>query len=433
MIQPDLIQSLATAIGKAFDFPELEAIVFRSTGGELGLFQDLVGKGDPTVVTAYKLLVEIEKRGFDTLLLAYILSSRPADAALRELIGKACPPALSAEVDTRKQVPTVLAGLAVTRNILADPAVKASLTESRDALTSLVRDIEVLGVYKDLHDCLHQLQLKSSLYLRSLAKRLGTDPSQDGILREYDEQIRIAYSKARDSAEPLADAPKGIETVWIDDLENASGKYLPALDKTDVRAILSALNEVFHVIRSEPFRLSKQIYVTAKQLPLQNLTEALRKVSEAVGAEHPELAVAHSSMHNLQATLLGRVLEHKMWQDTDNKISDLEETFGHASEEIREDFNLAWGGPNGAKESVRAMMALDPKAKWTQNLQQYSDRLDDELAHEAPGADLLKAFDAYRREARFRFFAVDSQLKKDCAELVRIGEPLRAIIEETSR
>jgi hypothetical protein len=432
-LPPDLVQPLAKAIGKTFEFPELDAIVFRSTGGELRLFEDLVGAGDPTVTTAFKLLIEIEKRGFVTLFLAYVLSSRPADTDLRELIGKACPPSLTAEVETRKQVPTVLAGLAATKGMLADPAVKAALTESRDALTSLVRDIEVLEVYKNLHECLHQLQLKPSLYLRSLAKRLATDASQINILREYDEQIKISYSKARDSADRLADALKGIETVWIDDLENASEKYLPALDAVDVRAFLSALNEVLHVIRSEPFRLSKQIYVTAKQLPLQHLTEALRKVSDTVGADHPELAVAYSSMHNLHATLLGRVLEHKMWQDADNKISDLEEAFGHASEEIREDFNLAWGGPSGAKQSVQAMMALDPKAKWSQNLQQYSDRLDDELAHEAPGATLANVFDAYRREARFRFFTVDAQLKSDCAALVRIGEPLRAIIGEISR
>jgi hypothetical protein len=173
--------------------------------------------------------------------------------------------------------------------------------------------------------------------------------------------------------------------------------------------------------------------VTAKELPLQNLTQALRKVSEGVSVDHPELAVAYSSMHNLHATLLGRVVEHKMWQDADNKISDLEEAFGHASEDVREDFNLAWGGPNGAKKSVQAMAALDPKAKWSQNMQQYSDRVDDELAHEAPGAELANAFDAYRREARFRFFSVDAQLKSDCAALVRIGAPLRAIIGEISR
>ena len=432
-LPPDLVEPLAKAIGKAFEFTELDAIIFRSSVGELRLFVDLVGTGDPKVTTAYKLLMELANRGFVTLFLAYLLSARPADADLRELIGKAWPPALTAEVETGKQVQTALKGLAATQGMLTDPAVKAALTESRDALTSLVGDIEVLGIYKDLHECLHQLQMKSSWSLRSNAKRLATDPSQIAILREYNEQIKTSYSKARDSADKLPDALKGFETVWVDDLESAQGKYEPALDDADVRAVLLALNEILHVIRSEPFRLGKQIYVTAKQLPLQNLTEALRKVSDTVGADHPELAGAYSSMHNLHATLLGRVLEHKMWQDADNKISDLEEAVGHASEDMREDFNLSWGGPSGTKKTVQAMMALDPKAKWSQNLQQYSDRLDDELAHEAPGATLATAFDAYRREARFRFFTVDAQLKSDCAALVRIGAPLRAIIGEISR
>jgi hypothetical protein len=56
--------------------------------------------------------------------------------------------------------------------------------------------------------------------------------------------------------------------------------------------------------------------------------------------------------------------------------------------------------------------------------------VDDQLAREEQDNGLANAFDAYRRELRFHFFAVDGQLRSDCAALVRIGAPLHTILED---
>jgi hypothetical protein len=169
------------------------------------------------------------------------------------------------------------------------------------------------------------------------------------------------------------------------------------------------------------------VFATAQALPLQDLTDALGKISAAIGDAHPEITTAYSSMRNLHITLLGRVKEHKLWQEVDNKIWDLEETFDRPPDEAREDFIFGWPG---TKSATSALADLDPMASWSESTKKNIARVDNELAREGAGKELWNHFDAYRRDARGRFFRVNAQLKKECAHLVKIGAPLRAIMED---
>jgi hypothetical protein len=441
-LPPNLVQPLADAIGDAFDMAELDGIVVRTTGARL--YKEWVPEGDPHRVTAYKLLQALqEPGGFVVLFLAHVRAARPAITKLQELIAQACPEALTAKIELSQQVSSVLAGLAATRTSLTDPNVKQALQTSRDSLAVVVVDIETLEVYKNLHECLHLLQMKAFGSLRFLAKQPSKSAADIEILREYQEQLNTVYTKAREWADrfPAGTTLREVEIIWIDALETAANKYQPALDADNARETFLALNSVRSVLRREPFNLSQRIYATAKGLPLQNLTAALLNVSTAIGAAQTAIPVAYASMRDLHGTLLGRVREHKLCQDADNLIWDLEETFEHASDTAREDFNLTW--PE-ARASILSLAALDPTAQWSKNTRQYSDRLDDVLERfgaldtTEPAAaelkkafdDLKKAFDAFRREVRFHFFAVDAKLRADCAALVKIGVPLKNILED---
>src|SRR5436853_430794 len=110
----DQIEPLADAIGDEFDFPALDGVVRRATAA--GLFEKWVGQGDPRRTTAYKLLLALQQEGFVRLFLAHVLSRSPNNTKLRGLIEKASPAALTAKIEIRDQVATVLAGLKVTRD-----------------------------------------------------------------------------------------------------------------------------------------------------------------------------------------------------------------------------------------------------------------------------------------------------------------------------
>jgi hypothetical protein len=422
----EFLQQVADAIGDAFDLPELNGIVLKSTGE--GLFKEWVSEGKTHRVTAFELLVALGQQGLETLFLARVLEARPTDEKIKELITRAQPAVLEVRLETGKQVGDVLAGLRATRDKLQEPAVRQAVAISRDALASGARGFDTLAVYKNLHDCLHALQLKTFRDLKAAARRLAQDPDQASSLREFAEQLRTACTNAREWPDRLPADPtmREVELIWIQTLETAAEKLQSALDASAAPAIREALTEIRTVLRREPFRLNQLIYATAKSLPLAALTSALRQVSDAVGDGAAELTKAHNAMRDLGATVLGRVVEHKMWQDADNKIWHLEETFELAPDEALEDFGLAWPA---TKTSILSLAAMEPNALWAKNANNYSKRLDDELAKEELGTGLKTAFDAYRREARFRFFAVDRQLRSDCASLVRMGDPLHAILE----
>jgi hypothetical protein len=426
-LPPALIEPLAHEIGHSFELVELDAVVFRSTGGKL--FKDFVPEGDTHVITAFRLLNALVERNQVVLFLAHVLTSKPANQTLRGLIEQACPPALTAEIDIGKQIPTVLAGLVTTRNMLRDPTVRQALAQSRDALEAVVRNIDILEVYKNLHESLHKLQITSFASLRKRVKKLADDPSLLEDLREYNEAIALSYGTARDWAEQLPEGPtsRGLEIIWIDELQAASEKYQGCLVTINAAEIMTALKEVRVVLRQVPFHLNKVVFATAQALPLQDLTDALGKISAAIGDAHPEITTAYSSMRNLHITLLGRVKEHKLWQEVDNKIWDLEETFDRPPDEAREDFIFGWPG---TKSATSALADLDPMASWSESTKKNIARVDNELAREGAGKELWNHFDAYRRDARGRFFRVNAQLKKECAHLVKIGAPLRAIMED---
>lgn len=425
-LRPDQIKPLADAIGDAFSTAELDGIVRQSTGD--GLFKEWVGEGDPHRVIAHKLLIALEEHGRARLFLAHVLSRAPA---LRDLIKRGCPAALTTPIEIRNQVPLVLAGLKATQATLQDPAVKARLATSRESLEAVARQIDSLESYKKMHDCLHQLQMKPFSYLRSIAKRLAQDPFYPG-LREYLEQLQTSCENLHSLPDGLPDSPpwvKKIEIDWIDKLQKATDIYQSALDASDAQAMRDATNEVRAVMRYQPVRLNNMICLTAQTLPLEKLMQALLEVSSVVGPERAELNTAYESMRDLRATLLGRVAEHNMWQEADNKIWLLEETLAGASNEAREDFEFDWPA---AKDAILFLADMDPNAKWSQRIHEYSMSLDDELAREEEVASraLENSFDAYRREARVRFFRVDKLLRGDCEALVRIGKPLLEILED---
>jgi hypothetical protein len=428
-ISPALLKNLGDAIGDAFEMPELDGLVLRSTGA--GLFKEWVPEGQPHRVTAYKLLVALQERGLEVLFLAHVLASRPApdNGPLRALVTEACPAAETTKIDVRTQVPGVVAGLVAAHAKLADPQVRAALATTRDSLEVVAREIDTLEVYKNLHECLHQLQIKAFPELRAAAKQFPGNSAKRGYLREHEEEISISSTRARGWVDRLSEgaAARRAEIQWIDRLETAASKFQAGLMADDVAGTLTALNDVRQVVRYEPFRLSRLIDATAEDLPLDQLTNALRSAADALGATLPELAALHASVRNLRATLRGRVVEHKLWQDADNQIWNLEETLEHAQAAAPEDFILTW--PT-AKAAIRSLAEMDPNTTWSKQSAALAVRIDDELASEGTGPGFQNDFDAYRRVARTRFFGVDAQLKADCAALARLSAPLHDILED---
>lgn len=326
--------------------------------------------------------------------------------------------------DFGKQVDIVVAGLNETKQVM-DAKVKQALATSETSLTKLADGADTLNIYKNLHECLHQLQKISLRRLALAAANLNGSPAQPGVLNTYRDRLSTALTKATTFKKELTDGTaRGVEEEWIEKLGTANRDYAAALGAADKAGALAALELVREILRFEPFRINRNINVTARSLPLDDLTSALTAVS-AVAPGKFEISDAVRVISTLQETLRQRVDEHKMWQNAENKIWNAEEAFGRSSP--RADFASAWPA---AKASVEPLLKLESNADWSESATEFATAVADKLADETASNDALeKAFDVYLKEVRDRFLEVDDNLRTDCTALASIGEPLRTILK----
>jgi hypothetical protein len=117
---------------------------------------------------------------------------------------------------------------------------------------------------------------------------------------------------------------------------------------------------------------------------------------------------------------------HKFWQDTDKEISLMEDILDTPSAETHR-FREHWVT---LRRRILWLAALEANAEWAQKVSAEAENIDDQLAAEAADDVIRPTFETLRSFAKYRFFAVDDALKKDCDSLRRINEPLKSMLEE---
>lgn len=434
-IPSNLIDGVAKGVGDVFNFPQLDAILYRCTGGHKinGYTNDRL----PRWTIARNCIDGAEKDGIIVLFLAYILDALPTSTPLYALVVQAVPEAKNALTEVKAQLEDVKTGLERTRTLLDDPAARSTIVQYKETLEGVQNGISLLDGYKGLHDCLHLLQIKQISLLIASTAAIASDDVQYDALREYKDQVRTQVQSARGVAERLPDEPtlRSVETKWIDELETAAKFLQKSLDDRNPSMAKIGIIKMSRVLQFQPPRLNDLILAAAKELPLQQLSAALSQLAPGSAQATAELANAQTALERLGQALRGRVGEHDIWQEIDKQIWVIEQLLAETADQT-DDFTAAW--PD-LKTPLRTMADLSPEAEWSRNVKNYSDRIDIELLRlqqlEAAPADakppksmLLNRFADLRSEARLRFFIVDQQLKRDCELLVGIGAPVKGIL-----
>lgn len=461
-ISPKHFEPLGKALGDLFDFHELGIIVHKCAGEPE--MNGISAENIPRWDIARKTLTWAEQQGYTKSFLSHTIAARPNSAELREIVAEAFPLALEATPETRIQVETVVSALRNAHSELADPQVKNCIATSKEKLEQVVQSLRLLETYKNLHDSLHNIQLTPFSYLRMAVRGMAKSFADVQTLRMYHDHVRTAHTIAHSWAEriPAGNLGKESEEHWINNMGAAAEKYQEAIDAEDVRTASLALNVIRRILETEPIRLNNLINVASKNLPLEGLMVTLGDIMVALGHDPnaPETAAddqttaapqhslhafkqAHESLGDLHALLRAGVVEHDMWQEADNILWSIERAFELPAYDAIIEFTILWPA---ARAKIAILANNSPDASWSQKIKRYADNLDDGLLHvegqledaDSGGDDgndisskdgLRQGFDAYRREARYKFFSVDHQLKEDCAALVQISEPLETILQ----
>jgi len=368
--------------------------------------------------------------------LAHILKLTPRESTLYQLIVLAIPETETAIGQIAQQIPTVIEGLKSAGARTSDQAIKDALTNSRGVLEDIQHGIPNLECYKRLHDCLHFIQIRPFAVLLSALRTVENSEQLNG-LRAYQDQVQSQVESAQNAAHRLPDDGKSIEGEWIDKLAETVEIYSKALDKHNPAAAKAAVIKLSHELEQQSPRLNRAIVREAKGLPLNGLRTALDRVSASDPTRTPAIQNAIAALSRVENTLNSRVAEHGRWQNLDDHIWMLDDLF-NLSADPTGDFIVLW--PD-AKASLRSLVDLNPHTDWSSTLLERAAQIDEELlrldavktpASEGPvpkGA-LGNVFFEFRRQARMRFFHVDSNLLNECTQLGRIGEPVGQILQE---
>jgi hypothetical protein len=426
-IPNERLPEFSQAIGGKFSIAELDMVCLQATNE--GLFQNFAGQGKPVVETTLQLLKAVQNLGKERDVLSAIYCFKTDIKPLQVMIESVFPDVQLAVVEYRTK--HVLSGLAVVKGHLSNPAVRAVISKSKDPLEKVARNVTYLGVYKNLHECMHQLQYKPYFELRLAAEGFANDRTSIRTLMEYRDQVRDTLTKARTNIKELPPDPiaRQTELTWIEDLETASHDYNMSIDKRDSAGASDALFEIKSMLALGPARLNQQIFSTAKTLPLADLTAAFGAIGDVLGADNSDISSAKNSMRDLQPTIISRVAQHKGWQDADKFISALDDAFERKGNDIVLTFRQYW--PK-AKQQFNALMASESDSAWAKDCTKYTLDIDDQVTKDEFSDDLRLAFDAFRGSTRSQFFAVDANLKMECSELSRVSVPLLAILEAAS-
>lgn len=423
-IPPALIEPLARKIVNIFSLKDIDLILKARIGEEL---YHLAARGNPDPDTVSELLDRLSARSIERPVLGEMLARRPNDAELAALIEQAAPGVGPVAPSTEVNVASLVQGLDAVRARLGDPAVRAALTSSQAELGAIAAAIDSLDAYKSLHECLHQLQAKQFRTLREAARNLPDNPAEAAELRVFRNQLRNACVFAGDAVGKLPDvlATRLIERLWIKDLEAAGDEFHQAIQARDSGAARKALNAIGRIMRSTPPRLNTQIFAVATGLPLEDLARALEQVSAAGGGAPVQSGV--EALRALIPAIRARVVEHRDWQESEIRIAELDQIVERSSPQVIEEFAEIW---MELKAMVLELAARDGDAAWAHEIADDIRLVDDSLAAEQADAQFQDAFLVFRGDAQYRFLIVDSRLKADCTELVKIGEPLNRILAE---
>jgi hypothetical protein len=438
ILDPTQLERLPSEIGNRLDFDALDIIVYKSLGRRE--INAIANRNWPTVQTAAACLAEVEREGTTLAFLHYCVEARrEAEPGFRDVV-IAILPGFAAFVLTAKAAMGGAIGELYRLGGAPGEVIEAARS-SRAALELLADQVETLDAHKILHDSLHRLLVRRFDTLEDAARSLVAAASKEE-LRNFQDRMNTSCGTAVSTLTRIRSPTEhGQQSTWVETLKRTATEFQDALDNETAPVVMVALHRIRHILEHEPSQINGIIFATAKALKLNDLIDALRAVSALGGWS--ELAGAADSLSHVRAVVLGRVVEHQLWQDAEVALWAYDRIFLFPADRMFGDFNLLWPDTRGM---LVKLAEQERGASWSQKILKYVGQVDMALAQlelavteldgAATGPDvqakadgLRQAFSNVRADARVRFFLVDDALKNDCAALVAIGAPIKTLLE----
>ena len=317
---------------------------------------------------------------------------------------------------------SVRTGLRAVAELLRDPAVSASLQAFRAVFDGADQRIHTVGDYKDLHDRLHDLQLRCYSPILSARRDFPQGETRDqlrldaGTLNTLIRQLRAIVNR------PTLDAA---DFPWIEDnLEVARVKLNAAIEDSSSSLLEMATAKLTEVMQLQPTLINSLLMRSVRDLDLPLLHTRLQEAHErlrALGADEKQLdwfIRGVADLQRLDKELKDQLNNHRSWQVVENNLRLVEAALTKPIEELE----ASW-------QTLQLKLAVVCKElkEYQEEIEETSKYLDEAIQHRKLSA-IFRFFSKLQTLAGDRFYNVDKELKQLCEKLRPVGRELDTVI-----
>jgi predicted nuclease with TOPRIM domain len=420
-------EQLQALLVESFDKPAIEELVRKKLGDRL---ENIINTNQSNSKIVFDLLTWTEQRGLSTLevLLQGAIAERPADGVLRAFCEQIVPGALK-PFNSQAFVKSLTSGLNVLISMKDVLAVRETVGQVRAQLERTNEQIDFLKKYKELHDCLHELEVRLPAIADAVA-RVNEAPARRS-LGIYAKDLRWLSERARAAIPNLPSEQN--EEIWIpdlntcaEDIEDARGSIESAHDR------LTCLPSKLRRLLNEAPRINTNLAQLADLLKLDSFSKTMDAI--AARGRHDtipddaslQLSTGSAAVNVLRSRIAQLVREHYEWQFLTTQLG-LAET----SSDYQPDLKIArW---SQFKTKLIALCDRAPREEWSEDLRSLMERwiAASSSAPKPSDTEMTAAEDAFiefSHACKLRFFDVDKQLKELCSKLTEVATPLTVLL-----
>ena len=287
---------------------------------------------------------------------------------------------------------------------------KIAMDRVRSDFEQARAQIYVLSDQKEMHDELHDLQIRCVGQLLLNAESFPSDQARAGL-----EDQTMALDTAIEKLKRIVahTSLHSSDSTWIQRLEDVRDQITIAVETGDKACLDKAIRGISRVMALQPSVINDRLKTAAKALKLDELVASLTGVREQMlprldpvaGEKFREGLAAIEALSIRLTDLTGR---HDEWQQIDAMIRPLE---AGLKQDIR---GIVDSWPD-IKERVEPLAEGNPKLIATM------EGMDKALNDNRPD-DIRRAFMLFNNRATTTFYLVDSALHTICKELRKIDD-----------
>jgi hypothetical protein len=318
--------------------------------------------------------------------------------------------------------------------LMGSPKIMSFVAEQQEQLVSADQALQILVDYKNVHDLLHDLQLKCYNYILQEARKLEDQIDWPLLVQPQKDLASILERLGEaESQKSMADE----DFSWLEDLRSSQERLGVACDQLSLAPLKEARDLIKTILQMRPTIFDTKLCAAARTLPLEELRNALCAIRAKLGARALEsdagvsFSAGVDALPELSASLRALTTEHTRWQVIETRLWSIDALIDRDFTELQD----AW--PQLRERLVK--VCDGNRAPWAVSILEEAEKLDDLLKVPLPedAKDLqrwqMKVRQSYRscsNDSGTRFYQVDLSLKRLCDQLRGVQAALVKVLQK---